>query len=80
MWSSIDSNLTKIQIWILACHASHITHHILHVNLYVLQNIIDQHGGDLQQFIKTNPKEVCKIFFNENDQIDNKKTSMSSPN
>ena len=39
----------------------------MNMNLYVLQNISDQNICFLQNFIKTNPKEICEIFVYEND-------------
>ena len=43
----------------------------MNMNLYVLQNISDQNICFLQNFIKTNPKEICEIFVYENDWIEN---------
>ena len=38
----IETKSYKNKIRLLLCHALHIPHHKLHVNLYVLQNILDQ--------------------------------------
>ena len=51
--------------------ASHFTYHMLHNNLYVLQNNNDHNIGALQQLIKIDPEEVCPMFFDENHGIDN---------
>ena len=55
-----SQDLTKNHVQNITYHASHITHHILDMNLQVLQNIIDKNSGYLQEFITTDLKEACQ--------------------
>ena len=41
-------------------------------------HISDQNSCALQQFIKADLKEVCEIFVNENDRIDNMNVDVKS--
>ena len=77
-WLIESRSYKKNQVWNITHYASHTTHHILHRNLEVLQNISDQHSGDLQQFTKTVPEDFWQIFFDGNHHIDNTNTYVRS--